>query len=406
MSCSTRCSRSSPVPYRMKRGLSWNTEPRPVRLVFRLATCFAMSGTRIVMEQAFPQPPSERELVETTIDRLRALLPAEWRIDIVGGPDFFADETIRVTAPDGRASTLALQAKTLISPRDVPLVARQALGTAPGTPLLCARYLSPRARAALVDEGVAYADSTGNMRIVLAEPGLVIVTTGEDSDPYRSPDRPTNSLRGTPAAKVVRALVDISPPWTMRDLASEAETSLASTARTVEFLDREALVTRNSAGSVVDVDWEGLIRRWTEDYELGQKRRVYRCVVGRGLSGMEDALRGVDLEYVISGSMAAQRLAPYAEARLGLIYAESAKDVMAAIGAREAPSRPNLLVIEPANRKAPDDSMFIRPRLDDGLRFAGVSQVAVDLLAGPGRNPEEGKELLRWMARDPREWRR
>jgi hypothetical protein len=364
-----------------------------------------MNETTIIVEQALSEPPTERDLVEQTISRLRGLLPPGWGLEIVGQPDFFVDELLQITAPDGRSDKLALVAKTLVSPRDVPIIVRQALGSAPGRPLLCARYLSPRARDALAQEGVAYADSTGNVRIVLTEPGLFIVATGASGDPYRTSDRPTNSLRGTPAAKVVRALVDIAPPWTMRELAAVAQTSLASTSRTIDFLDREALITRNSAGSVVDVDWKGLLRRWAEDYELGQKRRVFRSVVGRGLSFVEEALRGTDLEYVISGSMAAQRLAPYAEARLGVIYASSARAVLDAVGARETPSRPNLLVIEPANLKAPDDSMFIRPRVVEGVRFAGVSQVAVDLLAGPGRNPEEGEELLGWMARDPTAWR-
>ena len=339
------------------------------------------------MERRYLDPPSERDLIADTVNRLQTLLPSGWRAEITGGMDLFADETLQVVAPDGRRATLAVQAKTLISPRDVQVVAQQALGSTLGVPLLCARYLSPRTRAALADRGVAYADITGNMRIVLVDPALVVITTGADNDPYRTPDRPTNSLRGAPAAKVVRALVDVRPPWTMRELATEAQTSLASTARTVEFLDREALVNRNSAGSVVDVDWEGLLRRWAEDYELGQKRRVFRCVVGRGLAAVEEALRGSDLEYVISGSMAAQRLVPYAEARLGLIYAQSAQEVMTAVGAREAPSRANLLVVEPASRKIPDDVVFIRSQQQAGLRFAGVSQVAVDLLAGPGRNP-------------------
>jgi hypothetical protein len=311
---------------------------------------------------------------------------------------------LRITAPDGRAATIAVETKTLVSTRDVPIVAKRA-SAAPGAPLLCARYLSPRTREALAAEGISYSDLTGNMRIVLEEPGLFVMTVGADADPYRSPDRPTNSLRGAPAAKVVRALVDISPPWTMRDLAKEAGTSLASTSRTVEFLDREALVERDSRQSVVRVDWEGLLRRWADDYELGQRRRVLRCVAGRGLGAVEDRLRGSELEYVISGSMAAQRLAPYAEAKVGLIYARRATEVLAAVGAREVATGANLLVVEPLNRTS-DDAMFIRPRLEGGLQFAGTSQVVVDLLAGPGRNPAEGEELLRWMAREPARWRR
>jgi hypothetical protein len=42
----------------------------------------------------------------------------------------------------------------------------------------------------------------------------------------------------------------------------------------------------------------------------------------------------------------------------------------------------------------------------DGLRYAAPSQVAVDLLTGPGRSPSEGEALLDWMGDNERQWRR
>jgi hypothetical protein len=47
----------------------------------------------------------------------------------------------------------------------------------------------------------------------------------------------------------------------------------------------------------------------------------------------------------------------------------------------------------------------MRPVERDGLRFAAPSQVAVDLLAGPGRNPEEGRALINWMQANETSWR-
>jgi hypothetical protein len=58
------------------------------------------------------------------------------------------------------------------------------------------------------------------------------------------------------------------------------------------------------------------------------------------------------------------------------------------------------LVIEPT-----DDFMFLRSHLDAGLRFAAPSQVFADLMAGPGRNPEEAMALLDWMRRNEELWR-
>ena len=42
----------------------------------------------------------------------------------------------------------------------------------------------------------------------------------------------------------------------------------------------------------------------------------------------------------------------------------------------------------------------------DGVRYAAPSQVAVDLLTGPGRNPAEGQALLDWMESDESAWRK
>ena len=53
-----------------------------------------------------------------------------------------------------------------------------------------------------------------------------------------------------------------------------------------------------------------------------------------------------------------------------------------------------------------DDFAFDRARDVDGLRVAAVSQVAVDLMTGPGRNPAEAEALLDWMEENEDAWRR
>jgi len=54
---------------------------------------------------------------------------------------------------------------------------------------------------------------------------------------------------------------------------------------------------------------------------------------------------------------------------------------------------------------AADGSQLDRPRRVAGKRQVGVSQLALDLLTGNGRLPEEGEALLEWMAVNPTEWR-
>jgi hypothetical protein len=335
-------------------------------------------------------------------DTLKSSLARGWSVEI-DRRSHRADARLRLSAPDGRSATLIIEAKAVVDARDVPAIRdRLRLDDDPvaAAGLVVARYLSPRAREALTDAGLSYVDATGNVRIAVAEPAVFVLTRGANSDPWRSPERPTNSLRGRPAARVVRALVDLRPPWKVRALAQAAGASLGSTARTLDFLTREALVERDASGAIVDVDWSALLERWAADYELMRRRRAVRLLAPRGLDAIEDALRASDGQYAISGSMAAARWAPYAEARLALIYTPDLEQLQSRLGLREPPSRPNVILIEPD-----DDYVFDRIVKRDGLRLAAPSQVAVDLLAGPGRNPEEGRALIAWMTDHEGEWR-
>lgn len=382
----------------------WNAASVHGRLLFHDTTCSESNGTSREMERSITSaaPPTERELIQLVRATLGSRLPAGWSTE-VDRRSRRADAVLRLSGPDGRSATVVVEAKSVVDARDVPAIKSQMQfdddPDASGG-MVVARYLSPRAREALAEAGMSYLDATGNVRVAVREPAVFIVTQGANSDPWRSPERPTSSLRGKPAARVVRTLVDLRPPWKVRELAQAAGTSLGSTARTVDFLAREALVERDTSGAIVGVDWPALLERWAADYDLVKRRRVVRLLAPRGLDSIEDALRGWKGRYAISGSMAAARWAPYAEARLALVYSPDVDKLLSRLGLREPPSRPNVVLIEPD-----DDYVFEREVERDGLRLAAPSQVAVDLLAGPGRNPEEGRALIDWMTAHEREWR-
>ena len=360
----------------------------------------ADDGTLIIMEQTRQQAaPTERELITGVDRRLRSLLPSAWSIrSDRSQPD--DDLVLTIIAPDGRSARLLVEAKSLVDARNVPSLVERFARADDSSGVVVARYLSPRTRAALEEAGLSYADATGNVRLVIDEPGLAVVATGADRDPFRGPERPTNSFRGAPASRVARALVDRRPPWRMRELAEYSGTSLGSTARMIDFLDREALVRRDAAGSVEDADWSGILRRWADDYDLTKRRSVTRALVPRGVDAIAEGLRDTSTSYAVSGSLAARRVAPEAQARLGLVYAQDTDAVLAALRARASSGATNLLVIEPA-----DDTPFMRSFNDEGVRYVAYSQAAVDLLAGPGRMPQEGDALLEWMAANEDRWR-
>jgi hypothetical protein len=104
---------------------------------------------------------------------------------------------------------------------------------------------------------------------------------------------------------------------------------------------------------------------------------------------------------VVTGSLAAQRVAAYAPARLAMLYVRDLAAASDALGLRPAGTGANVALATGGH-----DVVFDRTDIVDGIRMAAPSQVAVDLLTGPGRNPSEATALLDWMAGHEPDWRR
>lgn len=60
----------------------------------------------------------------------------------------------------------------------------------------------------------------------------------------------------------------------------------------------------------------------------------------------------------------------------------------------------NVILLEPF-----DPVIWERTRKERYLNFVAVSQCAVDLLTGTGREPSEGEALIEWMAKNEDAWR-
>jgi Transcriptional regulator, AbiEi antitoxin, Type IV TA system len=241
---------------------------------------------------------------------------------------------------------------------------------------------------------VSYVDATGNLRVAVDQPALYLRDAGSDRDPWRGPGRPRATLRGPAAARVVRALVD-HPPAGHRYRARRSITRLDRRhVPVVEFLEREALIERAVRGRIVIVHWRQILERWSEDYGFQRSNTVNAYLQPRGLEASVDHLRdSMELPYVLTGSLAAQRIAPYAQPRLAMLYANVAADLVDTLGLRTVESGANVLVAE-----TDYGVVFDRTVETDGLRFVAPSQAAVDLLTAPGRGPAEGQALLDWMA--------
>ncbi len=365
-----------------------------------------------------PYPYAEDSLLEREVDVLRRALafvaqrlPPGWQLEVEEEArlgDLQVDALVELRAPDKSHVLLLVEAKRLLNARDVTsaleqleLVRTHMDRRANVVPMLVARYLPASTRERLQQRGVAYADATGNLYLAFARPALFMRDAGASRDPWRGPGRPRGSLNGPPAARVVRALVDFTPPFTVPQLVERSGASTGATYRVVEFLEQEALIERRRRGAITAVDWRALLERWSRDYGFQQSNTVASCLQPRGLPVLLEALRSLpDLRYALTGSLAAERLAPYAPPRLAMIYVDRIDQAAERLDLREVDSGANVLLAT-----GDYDVTFERTQDMDGLRIAAPSQIAVDLLTAPGRGPSEGQALLDWMKANEPTWR-
>jgi hypothetical protein len=339
-------------------------------------------------------------------------LPLGWQLDVKEEArlgDLRVDALVELRAPDKSHVLLLVKAKRLLDARDVASALEQLERVRTRmdrrvnvVPMLVARYLPAPTRERLEKRGVAYADATGNLCLAFARPALFMRDAGAPRDPWRGPGRPLGSLKGPPAARVVRALVDFTPPFTVPQLVERSGASTGAGYRVVEFLEQEALIERRPRGAITTVDWRALLERWSRDYGFQQSNTVASCLQPRGLPALLEALRSLpDLRYALTGSLAAERLAPYAPPRLAMIYVDRLDQAAERLDLREVDSGANVLLAT-----GDYDAAFERTLEIDRLRIAAPSQVAIDLLTAPGRGPTEAQALLDWMKDNEPAWRR
>ncbi len=353
------------------------------------------------------RPPTETQ-VQHQVERLLAgRLPSGWSFHARrtatpagrNGMDWLA----QIASPDGEDAVLAIEIKRTLEPRDVlqaveRIVSATADASPRAVPVIAADYLSPRARALLRAHGVGYADTTGNVRIEISTPGLFVATDGADRDPWPR-DHKLRSLRGRGAARAMRAIIDTSPPFGVRELAQATGASAPTLSRVLDLLEREAIVSRRR-GSVSAIDWQGAIRRWAEDYDQTDSNTPTTVLAPRGLPAFEKTLRGTELRYAATGAFAAQRFDSIAPARLAAIYVTDAIEAIERLDLQETDAGANAVLLEPL-----DPVVFDRTIERDGVRSVAPSHIAVDLLTGPGREPSQGERMLTWMETHEDVWR-
>lgn len=321
-----------------------------------------------------------------------------------------------ITAPDGTKATVLLECKAVVVPRDVAGMVRQLKqyasaaeerGVKIGGLMLVSPFVSPTTRAQAEQHHLmGWFDLTGNLRLRVDQPALFVDRTGADRSGSRDPaDRLLKSLRGPAAAKVVLELCETSVPVGVRDLAGRAGVGAATSARVLELLDREAVITRGDDGAVIAVRKRALVDRWVQDYKVMASNEVITTLDPRGLSHALATLRVEDSRVALTGSAAARAYLPHDLTAVSplvslSLYAEDPIGLMDRLGLRSVERGMNVLVMKPY-----DDVVYARSRRVEGLDYVAPAQVVADLLTGPGRSTEEAEQLMTVLETSEAGWK-
>jgi hypothetical protein len=362
------------------------------------------------------EPKSEADVLLTAAARVQAALPAGWTVQTkteVGGLDDStntyrrADSRLALVREGKMVVTYVVEVKRVLTSNSLLPAINQLLAlrgdkSARMRPMLVARYLSSQQQRVLHERGIAYADATGNLSLTSDDPLILLSDRGASADPWRGPGRPTTSLKGLPAAKLVRALADFIPPYSVADLADLAGASLGAAYRLCDYLAGEGLLTRVERGPITEVDWPELLRRWSQEARYLDTSTTRGFLEPRGLDNLVEKLgnQTPSQRYAVSGSLATQPYAPYAEARMGLIYAEDPVKLASDLGLRPVETGANVILAAPRS-----PVVFERTSTWRDVTIVAPSQAVADLLGGPGRNPAEGDYLLDWMKENEDAWR-
>lgn len=353
----------------------------------------------------------ETPLARQAVAWLQARLPRGWSVEVgdfpLGQDQPQADARINLRGPNGTISTIVVEEKQSISPRDVlgQLAPRLKSARSMGAHLpllLITPWLSERTQVLLAEADINYLDLTGNALLRIDNPPFFLQTTGAKRNPAPA-ERPGARLRGAKASRVIRLLIDVRPPYGVLEVAEATGLNRGYVSRLLDALYREGLIERAPRGPVESVDVPALIRRWAESYDTFRTNGTEGFIATAGLERLLGQLAenpGLGAQAVITGSFAANRLAPITSPSLLLLYCETPRVLAVDLDLLPAQEGANVMILKPS-----DPVVFDRTRIEKGLRYAAPSQIAVDCLGGNGRMPAEGEALLEWMAANESSWR-
>jgi hypothetical protein len=326
---------------------------------------------------------------------LGSLLPSGYALSTSGlGRRRRSDETwVVLRGPARKHLTCLVLARRRVEPRDLDNIAAGAARS--GRPaLVVSTFLSPTVRQRLHGLGIGCWDLTGNARIVLPSVDLHLDRDTDASAQGKS-EHHRRSLAGAAAGRVARVLVDVSPPFSLSQVAQLAGVDASCAARVIAFLVKAGIVVRRPRGMVEKVDWQTLLRRWSWDAPLAARGTLCRTRYARGVPAFLTRLAASGLLHALTGRHAFTLLAAVPAPGVAVLYVDDVPDAVAQFGLHPVAGEANVILVKPADR-----SVYQRSREETGLRHVSPSLMVADL-----DEHDAVDATMLWLARHESKWR-
>lgn len=354
------------------------------------------------------EPHSQNDLLALAVQTFDELLPDGWETSLLAASDDpyidrrqTPDALLEVVAPDGSTTGFAIIARLTLAGREAAAATsllrrwRESNGS---ESLVVSRYLSTTAREFALDGGASFLDATGNVHVACARPAMAIMRPGLDRDPWRA-SFSRASLRGEPAARVIRALCEHHCPVETAQLIERAGASVGAAYRVIDLLIDEGLATKGERGWVDHVEWSRALERWAHDQSLGARKGVQRFKLPDGVAPAFAALAGHDPPAATIGGGHAASLHDGADTESDIyLHTATPLDLAKHLGA-VASEQGDLWI----DSRWP--TLAVRGATTSGkLSYVSPAQAYADLSVDPDSGRRAG-ELLDWMRENEANWR-
>lgn len=305
--------------------------------------------------------------------------------------EFLSDAVVRYA---GVETPVAIEVKLHVNSAVAHLIVHQAQRL--DMPLVVvAAEMTDKAREILAEAGIGSADGLGNLRLEL--PGLVMRITGTSQA-----SRPSVPIRlsGKSSLVVQAMLLDVERSWQIPDLVQRCDVSVGLVHRVLRRLEEEGVIAAQGAGPNKTrrlTNPTALLDVWAEEHRDRPARRPAFMLARTPDLLIDDLCSGLEaaaVDYALTGSAAATRVAPYISnvlvAEVWLASTTDVGEVCSRLEAMPVDSGPNVMFLQERN----DAPLTFRTRIDE-VWTTNIFRLYVDLLRDPQRGHEQAEHLRR-----------